>query len=123
MRRRDVVGLVAAACLMAMPTAASADQLLWRYGPLAANARDASGAFPQLRASAAAAESTGRKIGAGAHLPGGWTLYANFAEGWGSACHSYAGTNDLGALIENPHTVSQSPVTGILRWYAWETPC
>lgn len=122
MLRRFVVGVVAAGCLVATPVA-GADQVGWKYGSLAAYSRDASPSYPQFRASAASADSGAHKIRAGAHLPGGWTLYANFAEGWGSACHSYAGTMTLGALIENPHSVSQYPVAGTLRYYAWETPC
>lgn len=122
MLRRLVVGLVASGCLLAAPMAGAA-QVTWKSGSLGAGSRDASGTYPQLRASAAGADSSAHKIRAGAHLPGGWTLYASFAEAWGSVCHSYSGAMDLGALIENPHTVSQNPVTGILRYYSWETPC
>lgn len=123
MRRLGVVGLALAATLL-MVSPASADEVTWKYGWLGANGgRDASASYPQFRASGAVADSLNHKIRAGAHYPGGWTLYASFAEGWGSACHSYAGDQDLGALLENPHTVDQYPVIGVLRFYQWETPC
>ncbi len=122
MRRQMVVGLVALACFMTLPTAASATEWWWKSGLLSAGARDASGSVSQLRASGGIAESNARKIRVGAHLPGGWTLYASFVEGWGSACHSYAGTMSLGGLLENPHTVNQL-VLGVVRYPAWEIAC
>lgn len=103
-----VLCIASGACLMGLASVAQATT--WRGGgALAAGARDAGASVSALTASNAWADSSGHKIRAGAHYPGGWTLYAGFAEGWGYACHSYS-PNNLGALIENPHTVTQDPV-------------
>lgn len=45
---------------------------------------------------------------AGAHYPGGQSLYANWAEGWGYSCHPYGGGADLGAMLRNPHTIAMA---------------
>lgn len=123
MRRLTVVGLLAAACLWCAPLAA-ATEVQWRLGgSLGAGSRDASPSYQQFRASAAVADCSCHAIDASAHYPGGWTQYAGWAEGLGNACHSYAGTDTLGALIMNPHTVTQNPVTAWLRYMLWEVPC
>jgi hypothetical protein len=40
-------------------------------------------------------------VAAGAHLPGGWTMYGSYVTGWIEACHTYAAGNTLGAMIMN----------------------
>ena len=82
----------------------------YHYGYLASDSRDASPSFYSLNSSWAQADGTNHKIDAGAHYPGGWDLYAHWAEAWYVACHNYGGEY-LGALVWNPHTVSQNPVT------------
>jgi hypothetical protein len=40
-------------------------------------------------------------VAAGAHLPGGWTMYGSYVTGWIEFCHVYAPGNTLGAMIMN----------------------
>lgn len=103
-----VLALSAASALGATST--------WKNGPLAAQTRDAGPSISNFTASAAWADSGAHLIRTGAHLAGSWTLYAGFTEGWGYSCHSYSGANTLGALIENPHSVSQNPVLATYQW-------
>jgi hypothetical protein len=115
MRRLLVVGLVAAASLAVAPVAGATD-IDWRYGSLGADTKDASPSYSGFRASLAISDCGCHKMDVGAHYPGGWTLYASFVEGYDLVCHSYAGTDTLGALIWNPHSVTQNPVDGSLRY-------
>jgi hypothetical protein len=51
-------------------------------------------------------------------LAGAWTdtgQYANWAEGWGRACHSYGGENVLYPAIGNPHSIA-IPMWGSYYW-------
>lgn len=50
-------------------------------------------------------------VGAGAHVPGGWTMYGSYVVGWIESCHVYAANNNLGAMIINwSYSLSQSIV-------------
>ena len=53
-------------------------------------------------------------IWAGAHYPGGNSLFASWASGLGEACHNYGGEN-IGAMIEAPWT-SQNIVIALAGW-------
>ena len=125
MRRRLLVGLVAAmaACLSGAPAAVGV-QVSWRNGALGADSKDASSSYPELRTSKACADRSWFYIRAAAHYPGSWSQYGDWGESLGGcACHSYAANQTLGALIWNPHSVTQDPVPGTLRSGYQELPC
>jgi hypothetical protein len=109
-----LVGAAAAAsmCVAMTPSLASAELGYWKSGALGAQATDAGPTRTSLTSSAATADISSHLIDAGAHYPGSWTLFANYAEGWGIACHNYGGES-LGALVYNPHSVTQNPVDAI----------
>lgn len=111
MRKLGLVWAAALALGVVVVPGSYAATATWRYGALAPSARDAGPSLGGFSASDAWADISGHKMRAGAHYSGGWTLYANFAEGWGYVCHSYGGGSTLGALIENPHSVTQNPVS------------
>lgn len=116
MRRRWVVGLAAAVATMSAAPAAVGVTVDWRTGPLGPDSKDASGSYAEFRMSRACADRGWLWIKAAAHYPGSWTLYGDWAGSYGGcACHSYAGTTTLGALIWNPHSVTQDPVPARLR--------
>lgn len=116
MRRRTVVGLVAACSLVAAPTASAID-VTYLYGYLGAGARDASSSYANYRASFAWAESSIRQIDVAAHWPGSWTAAYGYEGGNYFACQGFPGnTSTLGALVRNPHTVSQNPVHANARY-------
>jgi hypothetical protein len=96
-RRAWIVAVVAALTIgpAIMPAAASAASSWWRAGSLCAGCQDAGPTRTQLTSSYALAESYSRKIQAGAHWAGNWTLHGSFAEGWGEACQNYPGTRAL----------------------------
>lgn len=51
------------------------------------------------------AVDTGRIAQAGAHYPGGYSLYASWAESTTYACHPYNAGTTLGAMLQNKHSV------------------
>lgn len=56
-------------------------------------------------------------VGAGAHYPGGWTMYGSMAVAVYYACHRYAGGNNLGGIVQNASTVNSQNI------YAADDPC
>lgn len=99
------VALMAAAFAAVSATPASA-YTNYHSGNLGAGLRTNGPSGSYLRTSDAYV-ATDRKALAGAHLPGGQTLYANWAEGFGYACHPYNTTSvSLGAMAGNPHSVT-----------------
>lgn len=51
-------------------------------------------------------------VGAGAHLPGGWTMYGSMATGAEWACHTYAAGNTLGGIVQNASTSVYQEIRG-----------
>lgn len=116
--RRVLVGC-AVVCAAAVPglvvaQEASAASFVWLDGYVAANDADASSSYPAFRGSGGLSDSGAHKVAVAAHYSGGTALYASYVDGFGSACHSYDGSQTLGALLKNPHTVSQNPMVGTL---------
>lgn len=110
------LGIVLALLIVAavLPAVASAEWTWYRYGSLCAECRDADVTRTALTASFAQADY-GRYIQAGAHYSGGWDLYGSYVQGLNEACHTYPGLN-LGAMVRNPHTVSQADVWAHAGW-------
>lgn len=97
-----------------VPAGASATYTWWRTGSLGAYASDADVTRTALTSSRAYADY-GRYIQAAAHWAGGWSLYGNYVQGLNEACQNYPGYH-LGALIRNPHSVSQNDVWALSGW-------
>ena len=115
-RGAGLVGVLLALSLAAavVPASASAEWTWYRYGSLCAGCRDADVTRTALTASFAQADY-GRYIQAGAHQPGSWNLYGGYVQGLNEACHNYSGQN-IGAMVRNPHTVSQADVWAHAGW-------
>lgn len=107
--------VVAAAVLSLMvvlvPTGASAAWLTYRTGSLCAGCKDAGPTRTELTSTFGQAESSSRMVQAGAHWAGNWELHGSWAAGWAEACQTYPRYH-LGAMVRNPHTVSQSSLWG-----------
>lgn len=105
---RSAARMLTLACVAVLVSAGAANATAHSYwsGNVGPNDKKAGPSSSGFRISAASAESYSRRAEAAAHHPGGWDLYGNWVGGWGYACHSY-GTNNLGALLKNPHTVWQ----------------
>lgn len=102
--------LAASACALgtlsgAAGQAHASTSTYWHPNDVASLGREPSGSKYNLRSSIAWSNSSYRS-NAGAHYPGGTSLYANWAEGWGFACHPYAAGQTLGAMLRNPHTIT-----------------
>lgn len=115
-RRVRLAGVVAALSIGAavVPSVASAEWTWYRAGGLCAGCRDADVTRTALTASFTQGDYN-RYIQAGAHQPGSWDLYGGYVQGWIEACHNYSGQN-IGAMVRNPHTVSQSDVWAHAGW-------
>ncbi len=114
-----VLTLTLASVLLAALTPAGASAVMvFHNGTLPANGQAAGPSEFNYRYTAARSEGSYRQVGAGAHLPGGWTMYGSYIYGWSYACHSYALGNNLGGMVHNPHTVSQY---NILAFYEVNT--
>jgi hypothetical protein len=101
------VALAAATAALTMTSVTFAASSVYHDATLAAGAVDGDASHSAFLVSFAQGDSMSHKIQAGAHFSGGWTLYANYAEGYLTACHSYDGSQTLGGLVRNPHTVPQ----------------
>ena len=121
-RMRQWATALVVACIFTMlglsaATSSQAAQFTWiNEGSVAATTTDAGDSRVQLRVSAVRGDSGAHKIQVAAHYAGGWTPYGSWVEGWGSACHSYAGTTDAGGMVYNPHSVAQNPVLAFIRY-------
>jgi hypothetical protein len=103
-RRRALavaLGFAMAAVGFAAPAQAS-DTFYYDINP--PGARQVGPSTSALRAVDSAVD-TGRIAQAGAHYPGGYSLYANWAEATTYACHPYNAGNTLGAMLQNKHSV------------------
>jgi hypothetical protein len=109
MRRRIVVGLVAATSLACAPTALAVKVQYWA-APLGAGERAASSSYNNFRMSEGYAAAPYYSVDVAAHEPGSWTLHGSWIRGTGYACHWYSGTDYFGALIRNPHSITQTVV-------------
>lgn len=101
-----VVGVCSVGAIVGVALPAHASVVSYWSADVESEDRRASGSFSNLRKSEGWTSGAHHKAQAGAHLPGGHTLYASWAEGWGFACHSYAAGQTLGAMIRNPHSVT-----------------
>ncbi len=105
---RALSALAACACAIGVLASTTTEAHAGAYwsGLVAPLDRKASGSAYNLRSSWAYSDSISHKANTGAHYPGGTSLYANWAEGWGWACHPYAAGQTLGGMLRNPHSVT-----------------
>jgi len=115
--RAASIAMALTGALLIVPAQANAGWTWWRAGHIGAGARDGDVTHAELTSSHALSDGASRKASAGAHLPGGWTQYGPFFTAWQQVCQPYSYEN-LGALVENPHTVPQEDFDGWAGWRA-----
>lgn len=98
-RTAALVATVAAVCVAAtVPSVADAAWVTWTQGIVPPQGQMAGPTQSQLRSVATSGYDW---VGAGAHLPGGWTMYGSYITGFQHACHDYAAGNSLGPMAKN----------------------
>lgn len=114
LRRTSLAAVLALVALLMATPVANANYTWWRTGALGAGQADADLTRTNLYSSRAYADYD-RYAQAGAHYPGGWTLYGGYAQALNEVCQNYPGLN-LGAMVRNPHTVTQSQFWALSGW-------
>jgi hypothetical protein len=115
MGRASVVAVAATIAIAVTPATANANLTWFFQGYLGPGAQDADVTRTQLTSTWAFSDGPSRKASAGAHYPGGWTLYGSYWTAWLESCQPYPNQN-LGSMVQNPHTVAQTDFTG---WSGW----
>jgi len=112
---RIAVPLLAAMVLAMGSGSAQAGTLVWSSDVYFPGQTRASSSWWDFIASSVRVPSN-RVAYAGAHLPGSWTMYGNYATAYEYVCHPYAAGKELGALAHNPHSVSVPVTAGLGTW-------
>lgn len=94
------------------PASATAYTFNWNVGP---GQQYALGAEVNYRSSSVWGQDW---VAAGAHYPGGWSLYGGYVIGFTYACHAYAAGNTLGGMMQNA-SVSLTQSMTITEYYNW----
>lgn len=111
----SAVAFAALAAVAVSPSVPSADAYF--YGAVGSN-QIKSSSYVWLRSSRGWSDGGHHKAWVAATRPTSpgqpLNLYGSWVDGWGYACHSYAGNNTLYGILGNFHSVTQNPMSGAI---------
>lgn len=111
LRRKYLVLLGATLIAVGVNAPSAMGSVTWLYGSVCPGCTYWGGTYSAMRASYGWSDGANHKVAVAASQ--GWpSFYGSFVDGFGYACHSYAGSTQLLPVLNNPHSVGQNPMQG-----------